>query len=452
MRWKPKFTRDGDSPRTAQTAVASERTVTARAGRAARVAAEIFRRVSPYVRWLRTPLGSLVLAAAASGLCGVFLHPQGFVVCTGVLTVTAVGLLWPWLSVRGLSGSLAFDRGRCREGETIALRLTVRNRIPSSVWGVSIQGGPDEVAGEELDADVFGGIAVVPGLRTTSSTMRFTPHCRGLYPRTPPLLACGFPFGLHVAARPLELTAPLLVWPRTFPVAPLPDGRGGHASEGLAVRDRAGNWGDPMGVRPYRRGYPLRRVHWGKTARHGELIVCEVQSNAVPRVQIVLDTHPSAHAGTGPDGSREWAVRVAASFAEGWAGQGAEVELVVDGAVEPPGRSARTRTEALLDALARLVPRGEQDLSALLDRPECREFERGLRVIVTTDVGVRHLSATRLPRRSDRFVVLHARGFAASARDELPAPLPVLPWVWINGPEQVATSLRRAGKEAPVGR
>ena len=68
-----------------------------------------------------------------------------------------------------------------------------------------------------------------------------------------------------------------------------------RASDGLATRDRAGQWGDPLGVRPYRRGDPLRRVHWVLTARHGELIVRELQSNAVPRVQIVLDAHPAAH-------------------------------------------------------------------------------------------------------------------------------------------------------------
>ena len=32
--------------------------------------------LAPYVRWLKTPLGSLGPAAAASGLCGLFLHPR----------------------------------------------------------------------------------------------------------------------------------------------------------------------------------------------------------------------------------------------------------------------------------------------------------------------------------------------------------------------------------------
>jgi|GEM_PF-4040091 len=41
---------------------------------------EVFPGLTPYVRWARTSLGSLGLAGAASALCGLFLHQQGFVV------------------------------------------------------------------------------------------------------------------------------------------------------------------------------------------------------------------------------------------------------------------------------------------------------------------------------------------------------------------------------------
>ncbi len=47
--------------------------------------------LTPYVRWLRTPLGSLGSAAVASALCGLFLHPQGFVVFFGLLVVIGPG-------------------------------------------------------------------------------------------------------------------------------------------------------------------------------------------------------------------------------------------------------------------------------------------------------------------------------------------------------------------------
>jgi uncharacterized protein (DUF58 family) len=407
----------------------------------------------PYVRWLKTPLGSLGSAAVAAGLCGMFLHPQGFVVFFGLLAVMLLGLAWPWLSVRGLSGSLGFDRPRCREGEPVAARITVRNRMPWGVWGVSIKGGfhrPGRDGGED---GPLSGLVFIPGRRTIETCIEFVPDCRGQYPEGPPRLACGFPFGLRESARPLEVAAPLLVWPRTVPVGPVPDAEGSHASDGLAARDRAGNWGDPLGVRPYRRGDPLRRVHWGLSARHGELIVREVQSNAVPRVRIVLDSHAAAHDDPGPDGSLEWAIRIAASLAEGWIGQGAEVELVLEGnSILPRGGSARTRSRAVLDALARFRPAGDRDLADLVGDRDGRSRGGGLRVVITTDVGLRGSKGEIRRRDSDRYVVLKAGAFGSDTGGPPADSLPVVPWILIDGPGYVATCFRRAAKEVSLGR
>ena len=247
----------------------------------------------PYLRWARTPLGSLGLAMVASGLCGMFLHPQGFVVSFGVMVVMILGLIWPWLIVRGLSGTLSFDRSRCHEGESVAARITLGNRMPWGAWGVSVRGGFHDPAGDERDDIALVGLAFVPGWRSIAETVDFVPGCRGEYPRRQPRVVCGFPFGLREASRPLEIRESLLVWPRTFPVAAVPEIEGGHAANGLATRD-AGHSGDPAGVRPYRRGDPLRRVHWALTAARGaDRPRAPVERH--PPGPGRLDTRPAAH-------------------------------------------------------------------------------------------------------------------------------------------------------------
>jgi uncharacterized protein (DUF58 family) len=414
---------------------------------------EYFPGLAPYIRRLRTPLGALSLAAVAAGLCGMFLHPQGFVVFFGVLAVMTLGLAWPWLGVCGLEGSLGFDRRRCREGETVKARLTLRNRMFWSTCGVAIKGGFHAPSGERGDETALVGVASVPPRRTIVETVEFVPRIRGEYPMCRPRVVCGFPFGLWEASRPLKVTESLLVWPRTFPVPMMPETAGARVSDGLATRDRAGQWGDPLGVRPYRRGDPLRRVHWVLTARHGELIVRELQSNAVPRIQIVLDAHPAAHRGSGPDGSREWGVRVAASLAEGWSREGAEVELVLDrGRFPARGGTPRARSAALLDALARLAPSCDRTLAELLRLPECRS-DGGLRVIVTTDIGIRDGGGEVWQRPGDVWIVLQAAAFGSDEASGLTEPflLPVTPWIRIDGPEHVTTCLRRPRKEVLLG-
>jgi len=209
---------------------------------------EILPGLTRYFRWAKTPLGSLGLAGAASGLCGLFLHQQGFVVLVAIVAVTILGLVWPWLSICGLGGSLGFTRSRCREGDRVSGLLTLRNRAPWGAWGVSIDSGRGN-NDTGPDDDLRTGLAYAPGCCSTETTFDFIPRCRGSYPRRTPRIVCGFPFGLWTATRPLVVGTPLLVLPRTFAVGPIPDVRVGHSDEGLSNRDRAGDWGDPLGVR-----------------------------------------------------------------------------------------------------------------------------------------------------------------------------------------------------------
>ncbi len=103
---------------------------------------DVFPEFSARVRRLfYNPLGVLILAALAALLCGLFLHPQGFVLGGGVLAVIVLGIVWPWLSLRGLTGSIAFDRVRVSEGDPVEVCLTLRNRLPWSAWGLAVRYG-----------------------------------------------------------------------------------------------------------------------------------------------------------------------------------------------------------------------------------------------------------------------------------------------------------------------
>jgi len=157
---------------------------------------EIFPGLTPYVRWAKTPLGSLGLAGAASALCGSFLHQQGFVVLVAIGAVTILGLVWPWLNVCELGGSLSFTRSRCREGDQVSALLTLRNRAPWGAWGVAVEcgrgnndSGPDD--------DLRTGLAYAPGWCSTERTFDFIPRCR-LLSQAPPADR------LRVPLRPLE--------------------------------------------------------------------------------------------------------------------------------------------------------------------------------------------------------------------------------------------------------
>ncbi len=397
----------------------------------------------PYIQWVRNPLAVLSMAMLAAILCGLYLHPRAMILAAGLAAVLAAGTLWPWLSACGLSGTLAFGRDRVREGEPVDVRLVVRNRMPWGAWGLAVRG---DLPGAGA------GVAFAGGWRTTEICWRATPDCRGEYPRAAPRVVTAFPFGLREASRPLAVPSRLLVWPRTFPVGPIPEAASGREGDGLAPRNKAGTAGDLLGVRPYRRGDSLRRVHWPQSARHGHLIVCELEAQAIPRVQIVLDISPEAHSGSGQAGSFEWAVRIAASFAEDWIGQGAEVEVVHGGrSVASSAGTVASRRARVLDALARLEPDGRHDLKDVLSGPSCLRFDGGLRVVVATSRSTRNLAGSAGRGRAERFVVLDAGAFSDAVDRTVSGALPLRPGIWIDDPSNVPGLVRRGWKEVSVG-
>jgi uncharacterized protein (DUF58 family) len=402
-------------------------------------------------RLLYNPLGVLILAALMAFFCGVCLHPQGYLLMAGVLTVIVLGVAAPWINMRGMRGSLAFSRTRSTEGEGIDVCLTLVNRLPWSVWGLVVRGGLGQSPAGEANDAVAVSIASAPRWRIAHCRWRFVPACRGVYPLDVPRLATGFPFGLWENRRRVTVETSLLVWPRTFPVGPAPIVGGDCLTEGNVSRNKSGSNGDVLGVRPFRRGDSPRRIHWGQSARHDRLIVCELQSNTRPVIQLVLDADPTAHAGAGPDGSREWAVRVAASLAKGWLESGAQVAGVWAGQ-EFAAASGPRQIQRLFDSLTEL-PDDAGPLADVLNRRACRGFIDGLQVVVTTDAALARNRHAISPGDRQRWVVLHAAAFDGSRCDgRLPPPwLPVRPWLWIDRAEHVPALLRGGWKEARHG-
>jgi uncharacterized protein (DUF58 family) len=403
-------------------------------------------------RWFYNPFGVLIFSALAALLCGLFLHAQGFVLLGGVSAVIVLGLAWPWLSLRGLDGSISFDRSRACEGEQVEICLTLRNRLLWSVWGLAVRGGFIKHPQEGAIAAVVASIASTPRRRTVRCKWNFVPTCRGVYPLAAARLVTGFPFGLWENKKLLLVEISLIVWPKTFPVGPVPPLSGAEQVEGNVSRNKVGSNGDVLGVRPYRRGDSPRRIHWMQSARHDRLIVCELQSNARPVFQLVLDADARVHAGQGPEGSREWAIRIVASLARGWLEAGAQVGVVWHGQAIPAS-SGQQQLTCILDGLARLADSAGPDLATTLAGPACRGFREGLQVIVTTDAGLASMSRSCFEDDQQRWVVLRTASFCGTPAAP-PAPaidMPVRPWLWIDAADEIPALLRGGWKEARHG-
>lgn len=358
---------------------------------------DFFPAVSSRVRrWVYSPLAVLLAGVSVSVLAGLVVHPRVFALAGGLFAVVAVGVCWPWLTARGVRSTLGFDRLRAVEGSEVAVSAELTNHLPWPAWGLVVRNAEQAVR-----------MPAVGGRSVGVCRWVFTPMRRGEYPIRLPRAGTAFPLGIWEASRACEVSARLIVWPRTYPVGPVPTTDGADVAEGNVTRSKVGSTGDVLGVRPYRRGDSPRRVHWSQSAKHDRLIVCELQSHSRPAVLLVLDADQTVHT-CGDDGSREWAVRVTASLAKGWLEAGAQVGLAAAGLFVAPNAGGEHLNQ-LLDTLARIGDTAVSLADVLAD-PRVSADPSRVRVVVTSDGG-------RVPDglgRDVRRVTLDRAGFGGT--------------------------------------
>ena len=129
------------------------------------------------------------------------------------------------------------------------------------------------------------------------------------------------PFGLARTFATLPAPAKLVVLPRRYQLAPLAlGGQRRYQHGGVALASSVGDSEEFIGLRDYRPGDPLQRIHWKSFARAGKPVVREYQDEYFERHALVLDTFASGQGKLGrqsraADLAFEEAVSIAASFA-----------------------------------------------------------------------------------------------------------------------------------------
>jgi uncharacterized protein (DUF58 family) len=150
---------------------------------------------------------------------------------------------------------------------------------------------------------------------------------------------------------------------------------------------------DDVIPRAYRQGDELRRVHWRSTARYGQLMVRREEQRWQDRAVLILDSRRSAHVGTGPSSSFEFAVSAAASIGVHLARSGLDGHLLTDAG---PLAGSAMFEDVLLDALSVVTMSRNHDFARAT--AALSTIEGGLLVLIAGQLSAeaaREIAATR---------------------------------------------------------
>ena len=189
---------------------------------------------------------------------------------------------------------------------------------------------------------------------------RGTAHSDGL------TVARADPLGLLKALVHVPRRANFIVLPRRYSLPPLDlPGSRRYQPGGVALATSVGDSEEFIGLRDYRPGDPLQRIHWKSFARAARPIVKEYQDEYFERHALLLDTFAAGR----DERVFEEAVSIAASFAYTIDTRECLLDLMFIGAEAYTYTAGRgqMRTGNLLEILAGVQPCRDKPFSALGD-------------------------------------------------------------------------------------
>ena len=261
---------------------------------------------------LRAPAGKLLRAATLVAVAA-FLFRIDFLLSVAALLVLlwAVSVWWPDRALRNVHTQRAHPR-RIFHDEEATVTLTVRNdgRLPLPWLEVS------DVVPFDLNLVVGGGRWVTTLLAGEHRmfSYRVKGRRRGLYRLGPTDTHAGDVFGIRRHRGPISGATELVVYPKIVPVGrSLLSGRAPVPVLRTAI-PLYEDYTRMVGVRSYRTGDSLRRVHWPATAKLGEVVVKEYLPAISRDTVVCLDLSRSSYRGARRSAGPELAVTVAASL------------------------------------------------------------------------------------------------------------------------------------------
>lgn len=298
---------------------------------------------------------------------------------SGVLLLT-VAFIWSQMSLVGISVERTIEADRVFAGNDVRERFQImnRSRIPKTWMEFHDR---STLPGHSPSREV-----TVRGHAETRWTKVTRAERRGRYRLGPVEIRAGDPFGLFSRRRSLELSHEVLVYPGIVPLPERSADEGERSGNTQRGRGRVATSPIIRSLRQYAVGDPWNQIAWKASARHGSLMVKELDPDPVTDEWVLLDLSSSQQ--RRHRAAIEYAVSLTASFCLEWIDAGRDVGLLVNRAMPAvvDAEAGDRQRLKILETLAVVEPYGEANPGTLIGRFASR-FSRstGLVVISTGD-------------------------------------------------------------------
>jgi uncharacterized protein (DUF58 family) len=237
-----------------------------------------------------------------------------------------------WIAIQYFSTRLHLVRtiiNRVQEDETLEVETLIRNDGLLPAFNLVLEDNLSCAKGQEKKKSLLiEYLGAGPFLKK-----RYNCACpvRGRYKIGPLAVYFFDPLGLFFLKRRYQVYSELYVYPRTFSIKKFPDLiKGVPPWFGLETSRVSGDEDEFFGIREYKEGDPIKKIHWISTARKNQLIVKQFQRQTFFRATIVFNLEKDKNFGEGKERIAEYIIKIAASVAKYLIEKDISLELIAN--------------------------------------------------------------------------------------------------------------------------
>ena len=322
-----------------------------------------------------------------------------------LLSATVVSLSWLLLSY--LTAQLQLSRemiSRVTEGDTLEVVAQIRNVSFFPVFNFVLEDNFSCSLPNQGKKSFF---LSYLGLKS-SCKIKYDYFCfkRGEYKMGPFAVYFFDPLNLFFFKRIYHVYSPVVVYPQIFKIEKFPAlTRSILPWFGIETARSSGDEDEFYGLREYKEGEPVKKIHWITSARKNQLIVKQFQLQSFFGTTIIFNLEKAKNLGEGKESVAEYIIKIAASVACYLTERGVSIELLahIGEIVHLPFNKSQEHLENILRVLA--VAQAESRVSF---REAFEEFTRYIPNDSSLVVVMSDQDYTDLPR----MVSLYSRGIS----------------------------------------
>jgi len=290
-----------------------------------------------------------------------------------LLSITLVSLAWLLLTY--FTAHLQLSRkmiSRVTEDDQLEVSAQIRNLSFLPVFNFVLE---DNFSGTPKNQEKKSFFVSYLGLKS-SCVINYDYLCfkRGEYKLGPFVVYFFDPFNLFFFKRIFYVYSSVVVYPQIFKIEKFPAlTRSVLPWFGIETARSSGDDDEFYGVREYKDGESVKKIHWISSARKNKLIVKQFQLQSFFGTTIIFNLEKAENLGEGKESVAEYIIKIAASVAHYLTEKGVSIELLahVGEIVHLPFNKGQEHLESILRVLA--VAQAESRISF---REAFEEFAR----------------------------------------------------------------------------